>query len=130
MPKIKNKTKKTVLSENVEVCKSIFSKSIGLMFSKKKRSLVFVFDREKIIPLHMLMVFYPIDVLFLNKNKEVVEMKENFRPFTFYTPKSKALYIIELPQGMIKKTKTKAGDKIGFNIKNRKVYIYYSAITL
>ncbi|MBI2208836.1 DUF192 domain-containing protein [Candidatus Woesearchaeota archaeon] len=112
MPTIKNKTKKAVLSNNAKVCSSIFSKSIGLMFSKKKKSLVFVFEKEKIIPLHMLMVFYPIDVLFLNKSKVVVEMKEKFMPFSFYTPKNEALYIIELPQGIIKKTRTKLGDKL------------------
>ena len=62
----------------------------------------------------MFFVFYPIDVLFLNKNKIVVEMKENFKPFTFYTPKNKALYIIELPRGSIKNSKTKIKDKIEF----------------
>ena len=112
MPTIKNITRKAILSGNAKICSSIFSKSIGLMFSKKKRSLVFVFEREKIIPLHMLMVFYPIDVLLLNKNREVVEIKQSFRPFAFYTPKKEALYIIELPAGIIKKTKTKLGDKL------------------
>ena len=62
----------------------------------------------------MFFVFYPIDVLFLNKNKIIVEIKENFRPFAFYTPKNKAKYIIELSQKTIKKTKTQIGDKIKF----------------
>ena len=114
MPTIKNTTRKTILSRNAKVCSSIFSKSIGLMFSKKKKSLVFIFEKEKIIPLHMLMVFYPIDVLFLNKSKQVVELKEKFMPFSFYTPKKEALYIMEFPQGIIKKTRTKLGDKIEF----------------
>ena len=112
MPTIKNNTRKTILSKNAKVCSSIFSKSIGLMFSKKRKSLVFVFEKEKIIPLHMLMVFYPIDVLFLNKKKEVVEIKERFMPFSFYTPKKEAIYIMELPKNTIKKTKTRVGDKL------------------
>ena len=62
----------------------------------------------------MFFVFYPIDVLFLDKYKKVVEVKENFRPFEFYTPKNKALYTIELPQNTIKKTKTGIGNKINF----------------
>ena len=41
-------------------------------------------------------------------------MKENFKPFTIYTPKNKALYIIELPKDTIKKTKTNMRDKIKF----------------
>jgi uncharacterized protein len=62
----------------------------------------------------MVFVFYPIDVLFLDKNKVVVEVKDNFRPFSFYTPKNKAMYVIELPAGTIKKTKTCVWDKIDF----------------
>ena len=62
----------------------------------------------------MFFVFYPIDVLFLDKNKIVAEMKENFRPFAFYNPKNKAMYIIELPKGAIKKSKTEIGDEIKF----------------
>ena len=40
--------------------------------------------------------------------------KEDFKPFTFYNSKKKVMYVIELPNGMIKKTKTKVGNKIIF----------------
>ena len=91
------------------------------MFSKKNFTpLIFVFKKEKIIPLHMLFVFFPIDVLFLDKDRKVVELKEKFMPFAFYTPKYKALYIIELPSGIIKKTKTRVGDNLDFNVKLEK----------
>ena len=93
----------------------ILSKFIGLMFSRNKNTaLIFKFNKEQIILLHMLFVFYPIDVLFLNKNKIVVDKKENFMPFAFYKSKKKAMYVIELPFGTIKKTKTGIGDKIEF----------------
>ncbi len=112
--RIKNTTRKSIIAKNAELCGNIFSKSLGLMFTLKPKTLIFIFKKEKIIPLHMLFVFYPIDVLFLDKNKAVAEIKENFRPFSFYTPKNKAQYIIELPQGAIKKTKTALGNKIKF----------------
>ena len=62
----------------------------------------------------MLFVFYPIDVLFLDKNKIVVDMKKNFRPFAFCTSKEKAVYAVALPIGIIEKTKTGIGDLIKF----------------
>ena len=77
-------------------------------------ALIFRFDEEKIISLHMFFVFYPIDVLFLDKSRIVVDKKENFRPFAFYKSKKKAMYAVELPNGVIKKSKTCLGDKIGF----------------
>ena len=113
---VKNTTKKTLLAKDAKLCKSIFSIALGLMFSKP-RPLIFIFEKEKIVPLHMFFVFYPIDILFLDKNKIVIEIKENFRPFGLYTPKNKATYVIELPKGAIKSPKTEIGDKIEFSIK-------------
>ena len=87
------------------------------MFEKKiNEPLIFIFEKESFVPLHMCFVFFPIDVLFLDKNKVVVDKKENFRPFTFYTSKKKAMYVIELPSNSIKKSKTNIGDNIEFKI--------------
>ena len=94
-----------------KICKTSCSKCLGLMFSKKK-TIVLEFPKEKIIPLHMLFVFYPIDVLFLNKNKTIVEIKNNFKPFTSYTPKNKAKYAVEIPKST--KTRFKIGDTVTF----------------
>ena len=108
---LKNKNK--ILTKKAKIYKNIFSKALGLMFSKQK-TLIFIFKKEKIIPLHMLFVFYPIDVIFLNKDRKIVEIKENLKPFTFYTPKNKAKYVIELPNKTIQKTSTELGDTINF----------------
>ena len=91
-----------------------FQRSENSKNFREPKPLIFIFEKEKIIPLHMLFVFYSIDVLFLDKNKKIVEIKENFRPFRFYTPKNKAEYVVELPNGIIKKSGTKLGDKISF----------------
>lgn len=114
---LKNTTKNALISRETKYCNNILSKAIGLMFSRKQdRALIFSFKNEVKECLHMFFVFYPIDVIFLNKDRKVVEMKENFKPFTFYMPKKKARYIIELLSGSIKKSKTSLGDMI--NIKN------------
>lgn len=111
----RNTTKNKVIATDFSLCSGSFSKFLGLMFSvRQNKSLVFRFSKEKIISLHMLFVFYPIDVLFLDKNKIVVDKKENFRPFTFYKSGKKAMYAMELPKGTIKRTKTGIGDKIKF----------------
>ena len=113
---IKNLTKKTVLASKTKILKSDLLKAIGLMFSRKlkDKGLVFIFNYESIIPLHMFFVFYSIDVLFLDKNKKIVDIKENFKPFTLYNNKKQAMYVVELPNETIKKTKTVLGDKISF----------------
>jgi len=110
---IRNVTNKRIIANNAKVCNNIFTKSVGLMFSRKQnRALILMFGKEKNISLHMFFVFYPIDVLFLDKNKIVVDKKENFKPFAFHKSGKKAMYAVELPRGTIKKTKTKIRDKI------------------
>lgn len=111
---IKNKTKKFEIIKKTKLCKSIFYKGFGLMFRIRKPDfgMVFLFGSERRADLHMLFVFFPIDVLFLDKNKKVVDIKKNFKPFTYYAPKVKAEFVIELPVGKL--GKTELGDEISF----------------
>ena len=112
---IKNITRNLLISDNVRFCGDIFSKVTGLMLSRRgKLSLILTFKREEKISLHMFFVFYPIDVLFLDKKKIVVDIKENFKPFSFYTSRKRSKYAIELPLAAIKNTNTRIGDKISF----------------
>ena len=83
------------------------------MFSPQK-DLLFIEQQEKIIPLHMFFVFYPIDVVYLDSSKNVVEIKEHFLPFTFYTPKKKAQYVLELKAGTIRASLTQLTDSLAF----------------
>jgi uncharacterized protein len=113
-----NKTNKAVLAKSVKVCKSAWSKANGLMFSREayvlKHPLVFIFDKARSQGLHMFFVFYPIDVLFLDDKKCIVEMKQMFWPFTLYNSKRQAKYVIELPQGSIRRSKTGLGHVISW----------------
>ncbi len=95
----------------MEVIKSAFGKARGLMFSRKK-NIMFVFDEEKMVPLHNFFVFFPIDVLYLDKDKKIVEIKKDFKPFTYYKPKNKAMYVVEIAIDRNKKYKIK--EKIKF----------------
>src|SRR3989338_11225945 len=112
---IKNLTTNKVIAVTSKVANSTLSRSLGLMFSKPQQTaLVLKFPSERKISLHMAFVFYPIDVLFVNKKNEITDLKENFRPFTAYNSGKSAMYAIELPAGTIEKSKTKIGHKIGF----------------
>lgn len=84
------------------------------MFSKKK-NLLFVFDNERIRSFHMFFVFFPIDIIFLDSKKRIVEIKENFMPFTFYTPKKAFRYAVEMSAGMVKKRGLTFGTKLFFS---------------
>lgn len=115
---LKNKTKKTIVAKKTRVCRDVLSKGLGLMFTPRKavldRALIFEFVRKQRVELHMIFVFYPIDVIFLDDKKKVVETA-TLKPFCpSYVPKKRARYVIECEQGAIKRSKTKTGDVLKF----------------
>ena len=88
------------------------SKCIGLMFSRKlKNNQCLVLNNASSI--HMLFVFQSIDVVWLDKNKIIIDKKENVKPFSFLIkPRIKSCYVIELPLGKAKLFKL--GNKVDF----------------
>ncbi len=113
---LKNIAKNRIMVSKVKIYDSIFLKGLGLMFSRplNDECLVLRFKSERIRPLHMYFVFYAIDVLFLDKDSRVVEIKEDFKPFSFYFPKNRAMFIVEVPLGTAKKASVEIGDVVEF----------------
>ena len=99
-----------MLMKNVRVARESWERMKGLMFEDKKNfnyALAMEMQGEGTITssIHMVFVFFPIDVLFLNKEKKVVD-KVTLEPFVpNYTPKKPAKYVVELPKGKAKKVK-------------------------
>jgi uncharacterized membrane protein (UPF0127 family) len=84
-----------IISEKEIYCTSILSQMRGLMF-RKKQNLIMEFPSERKVSLHNFFVFYLIDVLILDENKKIVDIKKNFKPFTFWTSSVKGKYVVEL----------------------------------
>jgi hypothetical protein len=113
---VKRNSKKFVVCDKVVFRERFLSKAFGLQFHKKiyDEAHVFLFDEKKKVALTMWFVFFPIDVLYLDEKKRIVEIKENFKPFANYFPKKESLFVIELPQGTIKEKKLKLNEEMIF----------------
>jgi uncharacterized membrane protein (UPF0127 family) len=95
---VNKSTGKKIIKERVR--KDFLGQAFGLMLKKKHDyALIFEFKNERRISLTMWFVNFPIDVLWLDKHKRVVEIKKDFKPWANYTPKHHAKYVIELPEG-------------------------------
>ena len=113
--RIKNLSSNRIIAEDSGTAESALARYLGLMFTRPKQSaLVLKFGSERKISLHMAFVFYTIDVIFANARMEVVDIKQNFRPFHAYSSAARATYAIELPAGSVRKSRTKIKDKIAF----------------
>ena len=111
---ITNTTKNTVIALEHKRCRNILAKTFGLMLKSQIIPLVFIFKKEKIIPIHTLLVRKPIDLVYLNRQMQVVDLKENLIPYRFYTPKARAMYVIELPGHSIANSSIEPGDIVSF----------------
>ena len=111
MSALVNISKNEVLDEKVVLCGSWWRQARGLILRPRK-SAVMLFSKSRRVPLHMFGVLYPIDVMVLDKSKRVKEIKEDFRPFTFYTPNEPGYYIVEVPHGRL--GATEIGDVLAF----------------
>ena len=111
-----NKTRKTKIIAKSKVISASWDRLRGLMFEDTKKfdyGLVFMLDSESKIgaSVHMMFVFFAIDIIFLDSKRKIVDVAENLQPFTpNYTPKKAAKYFIELPAGKAKGTHI--GDEI------------------
>ena len=105
---------------NVEVAKTIEERRHGLMHRKKllnNEGMLFIFPREKIIQLWMKNTYIPLDVIFISKNKVIVDIKKNMEKLSETIVKSKvrSRYALEFNAGLINKLDIEIGDKVLFN---------------
>jgi len=107
--KIKNSTIETGIAD------SFWKRIIGLSFSKKK-NMFFPLPYEAKWSLWMFLVRYPIKMIFIDKRKKVIDIKEakplslNPKTWKAYKPKKPCKYILETPFDL----KIKIRDKLSW----------------
>ena len=111
-----NKSKESTLGP-VEMADSFSSRFRGLMLKKSlKKGMVLKIPkgRGKMgSAIHMFFMRIPLDVIFLNNEKTVLD-QVTLKPWQTYTPKKAARYVVELKQGNLISSETEIGDILDF----------------
>jgi hypothetical protein len=97
-----------MIAKNVVVPTSLLDQSLGLLKYKTPSTMLL----RTHFGIHTLGMYYPIDVLILNKQDYVVAIKENLKPNNIFIWNINYGTVLELPKGTIKKTKTKLKDQL------------------
>lgn len=103
-------------------------RQVGLMFREKinwDQGMLFVFKREGIYSFWMKNVRFPIDILWLDREKSIVHLDTHvpicpIEPCPTYSPSSPALFVLELKAGSAEKHQLKLYDKIEFILPKEK----------
>src|ERR1700722_16239641 len=108
-----NKTRETFVATEATVADSYIRRLVGLL--GKTRRWAHLGSGLWIVPsrgVHTIGMLFPIDLIFLGKDKEVVHVEEHVRPFRISNVSLKATSVLELPPHTIYRTGTKVGDQL------------------
>jgi uncharacterized protein len=108
-----NKTRETFVATEATLADSYLSRLIGLLgktrhWAQLGRGLWIVPSRG----VHTIGMLFPIDLVFLSKEKEVVHVEEHVRPFRISRVSLKASSVLELPPHTIYRSGTRVGDRL------------------
>jgi uncharacterized protein len=105
-----------------EVADTASKRTLGLMFRDSlppALGMLFIFETEDYHGIWMKNCRFPLDILWLDKERRVIHAEENVLPCdgqfcrTYY-PVLKALYVVELNAGLIAREKIRVGAKLQF----------------
>ena len=108
------------ISIQVEVSDTQNERTKGLSGKENlgnREGMLFVFDNEDLHGIWMKDMNFPIDILWINEDYEIVDIKENAKPESFpeiFYPKTKSLYVLEVNMGFLEKNNTELDGKIFF----------------
>lgn len=111
----------------VQLANTKKGREYGLMFLKKKLKVNqgMLFDYKKLTKpsIWMKNTYIPLDAIFIDKKGKVVYLKENLKPKSLKSHKSKKLcqYVLEVNGGTVKKLGIKEGHYIGTTLKKKTI---------
>ncbi len=104
---------------DIEIAESDYETQTGLMYRKgmdDEQGMFFLFDNESMKSFYMKNTEFPLDIIFVNRNFEIVNIHQNTVPFskTSLSSGAPAKYVLEVNAGLTDRWKLEPGDKIIF----------------
>ncbi len=109
--RIVNKTKSSILSEEVIIADTPFKRIKGLLGKKELRKGQALVLRP-CNSIHTFFMRFPIDVLFVDKDNRVIKTISCLKPFKLTAIYFNAAFAIELPSGTIQSFSIQKGDTL------------------
>ncbi len=108
----------------VELATTAERREQGLMFCESlgfDKGMLFIFPQEQAHSFWMKNTYIPLDIIWINRNKEVVFIKENAQPCLgdncpIIDPGQAAVYVLEVSAGMTRQIGLEVGEEVSFHI--------------
>lgn len=106
-----------------EIADTILKQMKGLMFRKnlpEDQGMLFVFNQDGFHGIWMMNMSFPIDIIWIDDGKKVVDVFRDAQPCRLlcpnYKPKEKARYVLEVNANFTEKHGVKIGSDLEFNL--------------
>jgi uncharacterized protein len=115
----KAETDSVIKTLDIEIADNEYETQTGLMYRTKLETndaMLFIFPNEDFRSFYMKNTKIPLDIIYINANKEIVSFQKNAKPFdeTSLPSEAPSKYVLEINGGMSDDWKLKVGDKIEF----------------
>lgn len=113
----KAQTDSIVAQLDIEIAEDAYETETGLMYRKSmpnNQGMLFIFDEELTRGFYMKNTEFSIDIIFFNKDKEIVNIQKNAKPFdpTSLPSEGPAQYVLEVNAGLSDAWGLEKGDYI------------------
>lgn len=107
-------------SLQIELAETEYETQTGLMYRKgmeDSQAMLFIFEKEELKGFYMKNTQFPLDIIFLDAEKKVVNIAKNAQPFNQNTLRSEgpAQYVLEVNAGLSDKWGLEKGDRISWS---------------
>ena len=107
----------TNISFDIEIADTDFDVQTGLMYRdsmENNQGMLFVFNDEKERYFYMKNTKIPLDIIYINSDKEIVSIQKNAKPFdeSSLPSNAPAKYILEMNAGLVNQLSISIGDRV------------------
>jgi uncharacterized protein len=111
--------KKKIIKIDIEIADNDYERTRGLMYRRSlpdNSGMLFIFERSGTLSFWMRNTYIPLDIIFVDKNKQIVTIQKNTKPLSYAQIPSKrnAKYAVEVNAGFSDKHGIVIGDFITF----------------
>ena len=107
----------------MDIAKTSKERKLGLMYKESldsNKGMIFIYNKEKKHPFWMKNTMIPLDIIWLNKSKQVVYISKNTQPCKQndclgIKPNRRAIYVLEINANLSDKLGLSIGDLIEFD---------------
>jgi len=114
---IQAKTDSVIKTLDLEIAKTEYETQTGLMYRhsmKDSQAMLFIFEKEQPRSFYMKNTEFSLDIIYINKKKEIVSIQKNAKPYdqTSLPSGTPILYVLEVKAGLSDVWRLQIGDKI------------------